>query len=61
MEWYAREKGVGRFAALTDETNGEAKGLLRKLGFREWGERVVRGVSGGGGEEKLSVWTKGVE
>ncbi|KAH5282246.1 hypothetical protein HBI71_000170 [Parastagonospora nodorum] len=61
MEWYTREKQVEKFAALTDETNGEAKKLLGKLGFREWGERVVRGVSGGGEEERLSVWTRGVE
>lgn len=61
MKYFREERGIKAFAALTDDENVEAKGLLRKLGFREWGVRGVKGVINGGKEEDLSVWTRGVE
>lgn len=61
MKFFKEERGINAFAALTDEANIEAKGLLRKLGFRDQGIRWVKGVVNGGAEERLSVWTIGVE
>jgi RimJ/RimL family protein N-acetyltransferase len=58
---YFREKGTKAFAAMTDDENVDAKRLLARLGFRDWGVRRVVGVVNGGKEEELSVWTVGVE
>ena len=61
MEYFQAEKGVKAFAGMTDDENEEAKKTLRRLGFREWGVRGVKGVVDGGRETALSVWTVGVE
>ncbi|KAF2831403.1 acyl-CoA N-acyltransferase [Ophiobolus disseminans] len=60
MQYFREEKGVEAFAGLTDDDNEDSKRALRRLGFREWGVRRVRGVVNGGKEEGLSVWTVGV-
>jgi RimJ/RimL family protein N-acetyltransferase len=61
MAYYANEKGVERFAGLTDADNENARRLFRRLGFKEWGVRVVKGVLSEGTEADLDVWTWGVE
>ena len=61
MQYFRETRGVTAFAGITDEGNEEAKRLLARLGFRDWGVRSVKGVINEGRESRLSVWTTGVE
>ncbi|SPN96578.1 uncharacterized protein DNG_00101 [Cephalotrichum gorgonifer] len=54
MEYAARELGLGgRVLGLTDPANEAARGVFRKLGFEDRGERVLTVFGGVVG----SVWT----
>jgi RimJ/RimL family protein N-acetyltransferase len=60
MRYFREEKGITKFAGLTDEGNEQAKKVLGKLGFEDRGVRSVKGMDKSGGGMVLSVWTVGV-
>jgi RimJ/RimL family protein N-acetyltransferase len=61
MQHYRNTRGHAKFCGMTLNSNEGAKGVFRRLGFSDRGERRVRGVVDGDGEGLvLSVWTIGV-
>ncbi len=60
MRYYETERGIKGFCAMCDEKNEASKGVMKKMGFENRGERDIMGVFGADVVLKALVWTKGV-
>lgn len=61
MQYYRENRGVTRFASITNPINEEARRLLKRLGFQDRGNRIVQGVVDGGKPTLLNIWTFDVD
>ncbi|EMD89488.1 hypothetical protein COCC4DRAFT_207492 [Bipolaris maydis ATCC 48331] len=61
MKYYEEEKGIHVFSGFTKEDNEGARGLFRRLGFRNHGVRMVSGIMWNGEDIEADTWTWGVE
>ncbi|EUC47384.1 hypothetical protein COCMIDRAFT_3640 [Bipolaris oryzae ATCC 44560] len=61
MKYYEEEKGISVFSGFTKEDNEGARGLFRRLGFRNHGVRRVSGIMWSGEDIEADTWTWGVD
>ncbi|KAL5376821.1 hypothetical protein DPSP01_010232 [Paraphaeosphaeria sporulosa] len=60
VRWFEEEKGQTEFFGFCDPNNEGSKAVLRRIGFKEWGVRNIKGIYSDGGTIIGMVFSKGL-
>ncbi|KAF9736575.1 ribosomal-protein-alanine acetyltransferase [Paraphaeosphaeria minitans] len=60
VRWFEEEKGQTEFFGFCDPDNEGSKAVLRRIGFKEWGVRNIKGIYADGGLIVGMVFSKGL-
>jgi RimJ/RimL family protein N-acetyltransferase len=58
LEYFEKEKGVKEVFGFCNPDNENSKNMLRRLGFEDRGERLVKGLGTGKDGKNAMVWAK---